>query len=51
MNDEMTRKIGKLLAQSEKAGTEAEAAVFLAKAQALSTQYSVSLALARTSQS
>jgi len=33
VNDEMTRKIGKLLAQSEKAGTEAEAEVFLAKAQ------------------
>jgi hypothetical protein len=37
VNDEMTRKIGKLLAQSEKAGTEAEAEVFLAKAQGVTT--------------
>lgn len=43
----MLEKIAKLLNQAENAGTEAEAAVFMAKAQTLATTYSVDLAKAR----
>lgn len=43
----LTEKIGKLLAQAEGAGTEAEAAVFTAKAQQLATHFSIDLAKAR----
>jgi hypothetical protein len=47
MSDTLTLKIGKLVNQAENAGTEAEAAVFMAKAQKLATQYSIDLARAR----
>lgn len=46
-NTSLTEKIGKLLAQAEGAGTEAEAAVFMAKAQELATHHSIDLAKAR----
>lgn len=44
---DMLERIAKLLNQAENAGTEAEAAVFMAKAQTLATTYSVDLARAR----
>jgi len=44
---DMLERIAKLLNQAENAGTEAEAAVFMAKAQTLATTYSVDLAKAR----
>jgi hypothetical protein len=40
-------RIAKLLNQAENAGTEAEAATFMAKAQSMATMYSVDLAKAR----
>lgn len=43
----MLEKIAKLLNQAENAGTEAEAATFMEKAQQLATTYSVDLAKAR----
>lgn len=43
----MLEKIAKLLNQAENAGTEAEAAVFMAKAQELATVHSIDLARAR----
>lgn len=43
----MIERIAKLLNQAENAGTEAEAAVFMSKAQTLATTYSVDLAKAR----
>lgn len=45
--DSHTEKIAKLLNQAERAGTEAEGATFLAKAQELATLYSIDLARAR----
>lgn len=47
MTNNITELVGKLLAQAEGAGTEAESEIFMAKAQKLATQYSVDLALAR----
>lgn len=47
MSTTMIERIAKLLNQAENAGTEAEAAVFMAKAQTLATTYSVDLAKAR----
>lgn len=44
---DMLERIAKLLAQAENAGTEAEAATFMEKAQQLATTYSVDLAKAR----
>lgn len=44
---DMLERIAKLLAQAENAGTEAEAATFMEKAQTLATTYSVDLAKAR----
>lgn len=44
---DMLERIAKLLNQAENAGTDAEAAVFMAKAQTLATTYSVDLAKAR----
>lgn len=44
---DMLERIAKLLNQAENAGTEAEAAVFMAKAQTLATTHSVDLAKAR----
>jgi hypothetical protein len=44
---DMLERIAKLLNQAENAGTEAEAAVFMSKAQTLATTYSVDLAKAR----
>lgn len=44
---DMLERIAKLLAQAENAGTEAEAATFMEKAQSLATTYSVDLAKAR----
>lgn len=43
----MLERIAKLLNQAENAGTDAEAAVFMAKAQTLATTHSVDLAKAR----
>ena len=43
----LTDKIAKLLNQAERAGTEAESATFMAKAQELATLYSIDLAKAR----
>lgn len=43
-------KIGKVLRQAEAAGTEAERATFLAKAQQMATRHSVTLAAARAHQ-
>jgi len=43
----MLEKIAKLLAMAENAGTEAEAAVFMSKAQSLATIHSIDLAKAR----
>lgn len=43
----MLEKIAKLLNQAENAGTEAEAAVFMAKAQQLASTHSIDLARAR----
>lgn len=45
--ESLTEKIAKLLNQAEHAGTEAEAAVFMAKAQELATLHSIDLAKAR----
>jgi len=45
--DSHTEKIAKLLNQAERAGTEAEGATFLAKAQELATLHSIDLARAR----
>ncbi|MFZ2241435.1 MAG: DUF2786 domain-containing protein, partial [Gordonia amarae] len=47
MTDKITTRIAKLLAQSDGAGTEAEAEVFLAKAQELATLHSIDMARAR----
>lgn len=47
MATSITEKIAKVLNQAENAGTEAEAATFLAKAQELSTLYSIDLAKVR----
>lgn len=47
MSNNITEKIAKILNQAENAGTEAEAAVFLAKAQELATIHSIDLARAR----
>ena len=47
MTTTMLEKISKLLNQAENAGTEAEAAIFMEKAQALATTHSVDLARAR----
>lgn len=44
---DMLERIAKLLNQAENAGTEAEAAVFMSKAQELSTLHSIDLAKAR----
>lgn len=46
-NDSLTDKIAKLLNQAERAGTEAESATFMAKAQELATLHSIDLAKAR----
>jgi hypothetical protein len=46
-NQSLTEKIAKLLNQAENAGTEAEAAVFMQKAQEMATLYSIDLAKAR----
>lgn len=43
----LTDKIAKLLNQAERAGTDAESATFMAKAQELATLYSIDLAKAR----
>lgn len=43
----VTEKVAKLLAQAEKAGTEAEAQTFMDKAQQLATLHSIDLAKAR----
>lgn len=48
MSQDIIARIGKLLALSENAATEAEAEAAMAKAQALSTQHQVDLELART---
>lgn len=45
--DSLTNKIAKLLNQAERAGTEAESATFMAKAQQLAAFYSIDLAKAR----
>ena len=45
--DSLTDKIAKLLNQAERAGTEAESATFMAKAQELAALYSIDLAKAR----
>lgn len=47
MSNTTLEKIAKLLNQAENAGTEAEAATFMDKAQSLATLYSVDLAKAR----
>ncbi len=47
MTDSITDKIAKILNQAENAGTEAEAALFMNKAQELATLYSIDLAKAR----
>lgn len=47
MSSSITEKIAKVLNQAENAGTEAEAATFMAKAQELATAYSIDLAKAR----
>lgn len=47
MNTTTLERIAKLLNQAENAGTEAEAATFMAKAQSMATMYSVDLAKAR----
>jgi hypothetical protein len=47
MQDKHLEKIGKLLRQAERAGTEAEAATFMSKAQELSTQHAIDLEIAR----
>lgn len=44
---DITERVAKLLNQAENAGTEDEAAVFMAKAQALATTHSIDLARAR----
>jgi hypothetical protein len=46
-NQSLTEKIAKLLNQAENAGTEAEASVFMQKAQEMATLYSIDLAKAR----
>lgn len=43
----LTEKVAKLLSQAENAGTEAEAATFMQKAQEMATLYSIDLAKAR----
>lgn len=45
--ESLTEKVAKLLNQAEHAGTEAEAAAFMAKAQQLATLHSIDLAKAR----
>jgi hypothetical protein len=47
VSDSITAKIAKILNQAENAGTNAEAEVFMRKAQELATTYSVDLAKAR----
>ena len=47
MDNKHLEKIGKLLRQAEKAGTDEEAASFMAKAQMLSTQHAIDLEIAR----
>lgn len=47
MSTTTLERIAKLLNQAENAGTEAEAATFMAKAQSMATMYSVDLAKAR----
>ncbi|QIQ63300.1 hypothetical protein SEA_SETTECANDELA_184 [Mycobacterium phage Settecandela] len=47
MTTSLSEKVAKLLNQAERAGTEAEAEVFMAKAQELATLHSIDLAKAR----
>lgn len=47
MSDKITNLVAKLLNQAENAATEEEANTFMAKAQALATDHSVDLAIAR----
>ncbi|BBY54041.1 DUF2786 domain-containing protein [Mycolicibacillus koreensis] len=47
MSDKLTIRVAKLLAQADNAGTEEEAATFMAKAQEVATLHSIDLAKAR----